>query len=75
MNPISPNINKQPKAPGFILLCKILTLKNFTSEIFHKTNPPSSLGTTDFGFNIPWASVLLVLEVSFPFAHPVKCHN
>ena len=25
-------------------------------------NPPSSLGITDFGFNIPWASVLLVLE-------------
>ena len=24
-------------------------------------NPPSSLGITDFGFNIPWASVLLVL--------------
>jgi len=25
-------------------------------------NPPSSLSITDFGFNIPWASVLLVLE-------------
>ena len=25
-------------------------------------NPPSSLGITDFGFNIPWASVLLVLK-------------
>ena len=24
-------------------------------------NPPSSLGITDFGFNIPWAPVLLVL--------------
>ena len=24
-------------------------------------NPPSSLGITDFGFNMPWASVLLVL--------------
>ena len=25
-------------------------------------NPPSSLGITDFGFNIPWAPVLLVLK-------------
>ena len=27
-----------------------------------KVNPPYSLGITDFGFNIPWAPVLLVLK-------------
>ena len=27
-------------------------------------NPPSSLVITDLGFNFPWASVLLVLEIA-----------
>ena len=35
-------------------LCALMMIKN--------PNPPSSLGITDFGFNIPWASVLLVLK-------------
>ena len=52
-------------------------------------NPPSSLGITDFGFNIPWAPVLLVLKHStihveiwgnlfindgpFIYRHLIKC--
>ena len=49
------------KAPSFLHIFAIRKMKSRTPEpeLF---NHPSSLGIADFGFDIPWASVLLVLK-------------
>ena len=50
--------------------CALMTIKN--------PYPPSSLGITDFSFNIPWASVLLVfvaLQSSHGMTDEIKFHN
>ena len=50
----------------FTLICKRLTglgLIGKKQEEFGKINSPSSLGITNFVFNIPWSSVLLEIKI------------
>ena len=71
-------------APHGVLatMCGILatqdTLGNCALMMIKNPYPPSSLGITDFSFNIPWASVLLVfvaLQTSHGMTDEIKFHN